>query len=103
MRVEFTLTPGAAGRNDYLLWADDYDTGDPLATVTSVRLECSLPEKPGLSTETVELKPAPDGSWTGSGLDFSVAGRWEVVVYVQQKSSGTTVDLRVPVRPAPAP
>ena len=103
VRVEFTLTPGAAGRNDYLLWADDYDTGDPLTTVTSVRLECSLPEKPELSTETVQLKPSPDGSWTGSGLDFSVAGRWEVVVYVQQKSSGTTVALRVPVRPAPAP
>ena len=49
----------------------------------------------------MELKPAPDGSWKGAGLDFSVAGRWKVVVYVQQKSGGTTVDLQVPVRPAP--
>ena len=48
-----------------------------------------------------ELKPAPDGSWAGAGLDFSVAGRWSVVVYVQQKSGGTTVDLQVPVGPVP--
>jgi copper transport protein len=101
VRVELTLTPGAAGRNAYVLWVDGYDTGDPLTTVTAVRLECSLPEQPSLNPESVELRPAPDGSWTGAGLDFSVAGRWKVVVYVQQKSGGTTVDLQVPVRPAP--
>jgi copper transport protein len=101
VRVELTLTPGRAGRNAYVLRADDYDTGDPLTTVTSVRLECSMPARPALSAETVELEPAPDGSWRGAGLDFSVAGRWEVVAYVQQKSAGTTVDLEVQVRPAP--
>ena len=101
MRVELTLTPGRAGRNAYVLWADDYDTGDPLTTVTSVRLECSLPARPALSAETVQLEPAPDGSWRGAGLDFSVAGRWEVVAYVQMKTTGTTVDLEVQVRPAP--
>ncbi len=31
VRVELTLTPGRAGRNAYVLWADDYDTGDPLS------------------------------------------------------------------------
>jgi copper transport protein len=100
VRLELTLTPGRAGRNAYVLWVDDYDTGDPLAAVTSVRMECSLPDKPGLSTQTVALEPAPDGSWTGAGLDFSVAGTWKVVVYVQQKTAGTTVDLLVPVAPA---
>jgi len=101
VRVELTLTPGRAGRNAYVLWADDYDTGDPLTTVTSVRLECSMPARPALNAETVELEPAPDGSWRGAGLDFSVAGRWEVVAYVQMKTAGTTVDLEVRVRPAP--
>ena len=36
VRVTLTLTPGVAGRNDYVLWVDDYDTGDPLKTVTAV-------------------------------------------------------------------
>ena len=101
VRVELTLTPGRAGKNAYVLWVDDYDTGDPLPTVTSVRLECSLPARPELNAETVELKAAPDGSWRGAGLDFSVAGRWAVVAYVQMRAAGTTVDLEVQVRPAP--
>ncbi len=60
-----------------------------------------MPARPALSAETVELEPAPDGSWRGAGLDFSVAGRWEVVAYVQMRTAGTTVDLEVQVRPAP--
>jgi copper transport protein len=100
VRVELTLRPGRAGQNAYVLWADDYDTGDPLAGVTSVRLECAPPAGSSSSPVRVDLEPAPDGSWTGAGLDFSVAGRWEVVVYVQRKSAGTTVDLEVPVRQA---
>ena len=33
VRVTLTLTPGVAGRNDYTLWVDDYDSGDPLKSV----------------------------------------------------------------------
>ena len=45
VRATLTLTPGVAGRNDYVLWVDDYDTGDPLKTVTAVSMKCSLPER----------------------------------------------------------
>jgi copper transport protein len=103
VRVELTVTPGVAGRNAYKLWADDYDTGDPLATVTDVRMQCSLPARPSMATVTVPLRRAADGRWTGSGLDFSVPGRWEIDVYVQEKTNGTTVPLRLTVAPAPAP
>ena len=98
-----TLTPGVAGRNDYMLWVDDYDTGDPLTTVTDVRMQCSLPARPSMAAVTVPLRRAADGSWTGSGLDFSVAGRWKVDVYVQEKTSGTTVPLELTIPAAPAP
>jgi copper transport protein len=100
VRVTLTLTPGVAGSNSYTVLVDDYDTGAPLATVASVRLDCSLPAQPSLNTETVQLKPTSGGRWTGNGLDFAVAGRWQVVVSVQEQSSGTTVKLEVPVRPA---
>ena len=49
VRVHLTVTPGAAGENAYVAWVDDYDSGDPLATVTAVRLECSLPAEPSVS------------------------------------------------------
>jgi copper transport protein len=103
VRVELTLTPGVAGRNDYLLWVDDYDTGDPLATVNAVSMKCSLPERPSVAAVSVRLKEAADGSWAGSGLDFSVAGRWQVEVSIQEESRGTVVGLEVAVPPAPAP
>ena len=62
--------------------------------------DAAPPASSSLDPGRVELAPAPDGSWTGAGLDFSLEGRWQVVVYVQQKGGGTTVTLEVPVRPA---
>jgi copper transport protein len=103
VRVTLTLTPGVAGRNDYVLWADDYDTGDPLKTVSAVGMKCSQPERPAAAAVSLQLVKAPDGSWTGSGLDFSVAGRWKVEVSVQEKTRGTTVPLEVAIPAAPAP
>ena len=66
-------------------------------------MKCSQPERPAAATVTVQLAKAPDGSWTGSGLDFSVAGRWKIEVSVQEKASGTTVPLELTVRPPPSP
>lgn len=103
VRVQLTLTPGVAGQNDYVLWVDDYDTGDPLKTVTAVSMKCSLPEQPTVAAVTVKLDKAPDGSWTGSGLDFSVSGRWKVAVAVQEEAKGTVVPLVLTVSAVPAP
>ena len=103
VRVELTLTPGVAGRNDYVLWADDYDTGDPLETVTAVSLKCALPARPSVAPVTVELTKAPDGSWTGGGLDFSVAGRWQVDVAIQEEAKGSVVPLELTVPAASSP
>jgi copper transport protein len=103
VRVQLTLTPGVAGRNDYVLWADDYDTGDPLKTVTAVTLKCSRPEQPSASAVTVQLAKAADGSWTGSGLDFSVAGLWQVDVAIQEESKGSVVPLELTVPAASSP
>ena len=102
VRATLTLAPGIAGSNSYAVRVDDYDTGAPLAAVTSVSLDCTLPAKPSLNSETVELKQASAGRWIGAGLDFAVAGRWLVVVSVQEQAGGTTVRLEVPVRPATA-
>jgi hypothetical protein len=102
VRVQLTLTPGVAGRNQYVLWADDYDTGDPLKTVTAVSMTCALPARPSVAPVTVELGRASDGSWTGGGLDFSVPGRWQVDVAIQEKAKGSVVPLEITV-PAAAP
>lgn len=102
VRVTLTLTPGVAGRNEYELLAVDYDTGKPLTTITEARMRCSLPERPEMAEVTVSLEQASDGVWTGGGLDFSVAGRWTVDVYLQETSKGTTVPLELTI-PGAAP
>ena len=51
VRVELTLTPGAAGHNSDALWVTTTTLATPLTTVTAVRLECSLPEQPSLNPE----------------------------------------------------
>ena len=103
VRVTLTLTPGVVGRNDYTLWVDDYDSGDPLTSVTAVSMKCSQPERPDVAAVTVQLARAADGSWTGSGLDFSVAGRWKVEVAVQEEAKGTVVSLELMIPAGPAP
>ncbi len=97
VRVGLTVTPGAAGRNAYQLRAVGYDSGQPLSTVTAVRMECSQPARPGLAPVTITLRRAGDGSWTGDGLEFSVAGPWKVNVYVQETSSGVVVPLELTI------
>ena len=102
VRVQLTVTPGTAGENAYVAWVDDYDSGDPLAAVTAVRLECSLPAKPAVSAVTVPLKRDPDGSWRGRGLELAIAGLWSITVVVEKETGGVTVPLELRIGPAGA-
>jgi hypothetical protein len=100
--VHLTVTPGAAGENAYVAWVDDYDSGDPLATVTAVRLECSLPAEPSVSAVAIPLKRDADGSWRGRGLEFAIAGLWRVTAIIEEASGGVTVPLDLLVKAAAA-
>jgi hypothetical protein len=64
---------------------------------------CSQPGRLGAAAVTVQLAKASDGSWTGSGLDFSVAGRWKVEVAIQEETKGTVVSLELTIPAGPAP
>lgn len=102
VRVQLTVTPGRAGENAYAAWVDDYDSGDPLATVTAVRLECSLPAESSVSAVTVPLKRNADGSWRGRGLEFAIAGLWRVNAIIEEEAGGVTVPLILPIPAAAA-
>ena len=99
--MQLTVTPGSAGENAYVARVDDYDSGDPLAAVTAVRLECSLPAKPAVSAVTVPLKRDPDGSWRGRGLELAIAGVWSITVVVEKETGGVTVPLEADDRGRP--
>lgn len=100
VRAHLTVSPGAVGQNSYLVTIDGYDSGQPLASVTGVTLELSLPGKPSLNASTLTLGEVSDGSWRGSGLQLSVVGRWHIDVVVQEAAGGVTVPLDVEVTAA---
>ncbi len=100
VRVLLTVTPGRAGVNEYVARVEDYDSGDPAAGVNAVQLKGSLPARPSLGAVTIDLSRDPEGSWSGRGLEFSVAGSWQVDVLVVRATGGVTVPLSVDIGPA---
>ena len=62
VRVSLAVTPGRAGRNDYLARVEDYEGDAPAAGVTAVKLECSVPSDSGVNPVTVSLERAADGT-----------------------------------------
>jgi len=95
------VSPGAAGQNSYSLMIDSYDSGQPLPSVTAVKLAFSLPSKPSLNASALELGRVSDGSWRGAGLQLSVVGRWHIDVVIQEAAGGVTVPLELDVTAAP--
>lgn len=102
VRVHLTVTPGTAGENAYVAMIDDYDSGEPLTTVTAVRLECSLPAEPSVSAVTIPLQRNGNGSWRGRGLEFAIAGLWRVNAIIEEEAGGVTVPLILPIPAAAA-
>jgi len=100
VRVLLTVTPGRAGANEYVARVEDYDSGDTAAGVSAVQLECSLPARPSLGDATIDLSRDAEGGWSGRGLEFSVAGSWQVDVLVVRAAGGVTVPLSLAIGPA---
>jgi len=97
VRAHLTVAPGAVGQNAYSLMIDGYDSGQPLTSVTAVKLSFSLPSNPSLNASTLPLAKASDGSWRGAGLQLSVAGRWHIDAVIQEAAGGVTVPLELAV------
>lgn len=100
VRVTLQVTPGAAGPNRFLASVADYDTGVPLAA-RHVRISCSLPARPDVSTADLDLVRGGDGRWHGQGAVLSISGRWSIATLVEYASGGVTVPLQLQVA-APA-
>jgi copper transport protein len=98
LRVTLTASPGVAGRNEYLVRVEGYDSGDPLSGVAAVKLEFSLPDDPSLGTSSLKLGSGSGGTWRGAGMQLSVAGRWRANVVVEQAAGGAAVPLDLDVR-----
>ena len=98
VRVRLAVTPGTVGRNAFVASVNDYTAGRPLAGVRSVNLDFSLPAQTAVQPSTLTLARAANGTWQGSALAPSVAGRWSIEVIVEEATTAVDVPLTLQAR-----
>ncbi|MCC6312786.1 MAG: copper resistance protein CopC, partial [Thermomicrobiales bacterium] len=74
-----TISPGAAGRNDYRLQVD----GDPLPDNTEVLLRLGLPAL-GIGVKDVPLTRQAGNTFTATGSELGIAGDWDAETIVRE-------------------
>ncbi len=94
VKVRLTVSPGAAGFNNFNLRVTGYDTG-ALIRASSAQLEFTQPLRPQLGQSTLTLKRQPDGTFKARGGNLSVAGIWEVAVIIENAQRSTEVHLQL--------
>jgi len=99
VRVQLTVTPGAAGPNRFAAEVVDYDSRQPVPA-DRVSLSFSLPSRPDVGTSTLDLRRAGAGDWQGQGSQLSIAGRWSITVLVGRPGGAVTVPLQLQTRSA---
>jgi copper transport protein len=99
-RVRLAVTPGTVGPNRFEANVVDFDTGQPVPA-DAVSLSFSLPGRPDLATQRLDLSKSAGGLWTGQGTVLSMDGRWAVSVLVQEPSGGVEVPLTLQPRLPP--
>ncbi len=101
VRVRLQATPGVAGDNRFEVTVRDYDTGDPVAA-DRVTARFAPPANPAAGESTLDFVPGPLGSFSASGTNLAVAGRWRVTVVVQRGADAVEIPLDL-VTAVPAP
>jgi len=94
VKVRLTVTPGAAGFNEFRLRVTDYDTGATV-TATSVQLEFTQPLRPQLGESTLALGRQSDGTFAARGGNLAIAGIWEVAVIIENAQRSSEVHLQL--------
>ncbi len=94
--IEARLTTAAArpGPNRFTVGL----SGDDSGSARSVSLRFRSLDDPRASSSALRLRPAADGTWTGSGRHLPFDGRWAVVAVVGLDGGGTRmVPMRIDV------
>lgn len=99
LRLHLTVTPGAAGFNQFGLTLADYDSRAPVDGVVSLRF--SLPARPDLGDSTLPMRPTGPGAYTAQGPNLSIDGAWTVSVLVQRPSGAVEVPVTITPRVPP--
>jgi copper transport protein len=100
VKVRLTATPGSVGPNSFEARIVDYDSGLPVPA-RGVALAFSLPGRPDLGSQRLDLARGSAGLWGGQGTVLSLDGRWSVSVLIQAGNGGVEVPLTLQTRLPP--
>nr|WP_017553526.1 copper resistance protein CopC [Heyndrickxia coagulans] len=85
--VTFSATPNVIGENTFTLSLKDRN-GRPIGHIEQVTLTFTSLEME-MGSESKVLKKVKDGYYRAKGMDFNMAGRWNVHVHVLKKDLNT--------------
>jgi hypothetical protein len=100
VKVQLAASPGTAGFDRFTVKVADYDTGQPVSA-DGVQLRFSFPSRSDVGGSSLDLKRQPDGSFSGSGANLSLAGTWQVTVLVERGAQSAEVQLQLTTRVPP--
>lgn len=102
MRVRLSASPAVAGENRFTVSVTDYDTGEPLSA-NRLSARFSLPANPAASETTVDFLQGPVGTYSASGTNLALPGRWRVTVVVERGVDAVEVPLQLVTAKAASP
>jgi copper transport protein len=94
VKVRLSVTPGAAGFNNFTLAVTNYDTGADVHA-SAVQLEFTQPLRPQLGESTLTLHRQSNGTFGARGGNLSIAGVWEVVAIIENGDKSAEVHLQL--------
>ena len=94
VRARLEVTPALPGANRFSLRVTDYDTAEPVEA-QRVSLRFAYLGGADVAESTLELRPAGDGAYRGTGSTLSLGGPWEVTALVQRGADAVEVPFQV--------
>lgn len=100
VKVRLVAAPGYPGSNRFTLTVHDFDSGQPV-DASRVSLRFDFPGRPTVGESILELKRTSAGTYSATGTNLSLAGRWSVVATIEHGLQSVEVPLTVTTAPPP--
>ncbi len=100
VRARLTAASDQPGPNRFLVEVIDYDSAEQVSA-DRVSLRFTPLDDPGVTSTSLPLTRAADGSHAGAGPNLSFAGRWRIGVRIERGGDSVEVPLEVETREPP--